>query len=155
MPERARSNIAFQRVAHSLTPDQGLRLDDGDQKVIMQMQMVEEETFLKACGPNVTIVCDSSPLNALLYMSDSAREDPKVKKWIAGYLALKPLFFHLSMSSFGVEDGLDPNRIHDTKTSLEIDKKVPLLIQELGISATELKGFAQERCNQALAAIGR
>ncbi len=154
VPERARSFIAFKRVVGNLLPSEKLSLSDGDQQVIMQMQMTEEETFLKACGSSVTIISDTSPLNALLYMSEEAKQDPKIKKWVLNYLALNPTIFYLPLpygsDSFNV---LDPNRVHDGAASLAIDKKVSALLAELGIVPITLYGNASSRAEQALAVL--
>jgi len=149
--EWARSYIAGQRVSKGLSPGQGLSLSDTDQVLILQMQMVAEETFIAACGPSVTVLSDTSPLNALLYLSDKAAEDAKVKKWIAKYLSLNPVFFYLPLSNPpAVTVGLDPNRIHGALESVAIDQKAKALISRMGLKVIELVGTSREKSEKAL-----
>lgn len=142
--EQARFYIARRRVFLGLKPGEGLTLHDEDQLEIMHHQVEADEVLVKACGPDVLIISDSSPLNSMLYMSRDFRGTPAVKA-----LAQKSLSY--TRTSFYAQPiyrpyRQDPNRIHDELQSREIDKLIPELLQEFpGLNVASIDGTVSER----------
>jgi hypothetical protein len=126
IPEQARMVIAEKRAVGDLKPTDQLTLTDHDQYVIMCRQLELQRLMSKACGEDSIIVTDSSPLNALLYMSPEYRNQPAIKMLTT--LALdgqQILFYAKPVPWLG---GLDPNRIHDKTQSDIIDSQIPQVI---------------------------
>ena len=149
LPEQARLYIAERRAVYKAP----VHLTDLDQILIMRKQLELESMMLAACGPDVVIVTDSSPLNSLLYMSPSARKEASVQKAIEVHREHMPLTFyvHTVLPSFGD----DPNRIHGMKESHEIDEKLPTLMSEQApwLGYLPLAGDSKHRTDQALSYI--
>jgi len=123
IPEQARFHIAEQRFHQKLPPEAQLKLTDDDQKIIMQKQLLLEEIMTAACGPSSIIICDSSALNTLMYMTEEylQRDDVKALKnqAIQRYDVVYYSAPIVKQSSF------DPNRIHDQEFSQAFDKRIP------------------------------
>jgi hypothetical protein len=146
IPEQARLYIAERRVHDGLRPEDALFLSDEDQKLILTKQFDYETTLIKACGPEVKIVADSSVLNTLLYMSPEARAEvrPLVEEAVLRY----SLLFYCGPVKPPLS--LDPNRIHDEQASMEIDKKIPVLLEEFSISPKYLLGDSRSRYHEVV-----
>ena len=128
-PEQARFYIAKLRVKYQLSPDKGFTLD---------------EILVKACGPKVTIISDSSPLNSMLYMSEWYRNTPEVQELASRSLAITDLSFHmLPIYKPYLED---PNRIHTEEQSKLIDQEIPKLLSRFpGLNVAGVSGTMSER----------
>ena len=122
VPEQARLYIAEKRVNSNLQPSDKLTLSDQDQVNIMAKQFLYQQLMLKACGDGAIIVTDSSPLNALLYMTEDCKNTNTVKELVKQTLQLETLFFYCAPVEW--LGGLDPNRIHTKEQSLTIDSMI-------------------------------
>ena len=129
IPEQARLYIAEKRVNNNLKPSDSLTLSDQDQVNIMAKQFLYQQLMLKACGDGAIIVTDSSPLNALLYMSEDSKNTNTVKELVAQTLQLETLYFYCAPVEW--LGGLDPNRIHSREQSLAIDSNIITTIYPL------------------------
>lgn len=135
--EQSRIYIANKRVRENLLELQPLKLNDTDQVAIMTQQLQVQTTMLQACGKYVQIIADSSPINSLLYMSDSTIQLPEVQNMIQRTLATVDLFFVLSMLPAHIESQ-DPNRIHSTEEIQTIDSKVIDMLQKYAPNARKI-----------------
>jgi hypothetical protein len=127
VPEYARQYIAQRRLEQGLSPQDQLKLTDQDQIAIMAKQADMEWTMSKVCGPNVVVVSDSSPLNALLYMRPEARKHSVVRLVLeTRVLPVTDLVCYAS--PIGGQSILDPNRVHDQQQSLLIDAIIPAVL---------------------------
>lgn len=152
LPEQARLYIAEKRVATSLAPHDIVALSQIDQVTILLRQLQVEQTMLTACGPNVIIVTDSSPLNSLLYMSKETRDETAVKEAVQKHLRMAGLTFWVKTVTPPLE--LDPNRVHSLETSLQLDPLVPLIMSDnvgANFKMIPLEGTSHERTAIALA----
>jgi hypothetical protein len=141
IPEQARLYIAERRVKEGLRPEDPLFLADEDQKLILVRQIEYEDTLIKACGPQVKIIADSSVLNTLLYMGPEARAE--VTPLVRDVLTRYDLLFYCGPVKPPLS--LDPNRIHDEKASLEIDRMIPVLLKDFGLNPKYLTGDSRQR----------
>ncbi len=128
-----------------------IELTDEDQSLIMNKQSKADLTMLLASGPSTTVVTDSSPLNALFYMSpESRKKHVDLAKEVASRTSI---FFYVKPVAFTSGDF---NRIHSEKFSKELDDQIlPLLaecVPEIIPKIIPLIGRAEERKNQALSA---
>jgi hypothetical protein len=143
-PEQARFYIARRRVRAGLRPQDHLALDDADQFEIMKAQLEADEVLVKACGPEVIIVSDSSPLNSMLYMSPWYRKTKEVQDMALRSLEITKTSFYAQPIYRPYQQ--DPNRIHDEEQSRAIDKLIPELLQEYpGLNVAEIHGTVSER----------
>jgi len=128
--EQARLYIAKQRVLWGFGPDDKLVLTDDDQVEIMRIQLELDELLVKACGPKVFIISDSSPVNAVLYMSPQCRKRGDVLDMYRRSKAITTASFYAHPFHRGWNDQPDPNRIHDESQSKDIDNLITRLIHE-------------------------
>lgn len=130
--EYAREFIAVNRVFLKQNP---VELVDTDQAAIMHGQFMKEDLMVKACGKDVVVVCDSSPLNTLMYISDEYLEFQKrwLKQIVKDTLVNIDVAFLCSPIGQTIKD---PNRIHDIG---EIDGLQVRLIKLLSEWAPNLK----------------
>jgi hypothetical protein len=128
--EQARLYIAQQRVLWGYGPEDKVTLTDQDQVEIMRRQLEMDETLVKACGPEVFIISDSSPVNSMLYMSPEARRRGDVLDMYRRSKALTTGIFYMHPIYRGWSDQRDPNRIHDYEQSQLIDKLIPEFLKE-------------------------
>ncbi len=143
-PEQARFHIARLRVKMGLRPEDGMSLTNMDQYEIMLAQVEADETLVKACGPKVYIVSDSSPLNSMLYMTQEFRLSPLVQNLAQRSLNITDQSFHMLPIYKPYLD--DPNRIHSEAQSKEIDRNIPdLLAQFPGLNVAQIDGKISER----------
>jgi hypothetical protein len=147
--EQARLYIAERRFAGHLEPDDPVVLDDRDQFEIMKRQLRDEYVFKTVCGPEVVIISDSSPISALLYMTDVARtgalsgSNRPAWEMVEDSVGLADIVFYAhSISRFALHD---PNRIHTPEQSLAIDARIPGLLDAVGIMGIPLVGIATQR----------
>lgn len=144
IPEQARYYIAKLRVQKNLLPEEKLILNDSNQIEIMKHQVEMDEILVKACGDRVIILSDSSPLNAMLYMSFTCRRSKEVQD-----LALRSLV--ITKTSFWAHPiyrpyQQDPNRIHSEEESKSIDKRIPELVSEFPtLNVVNIHGTTSER----------
>lgn len=142
--EQARFYIA--KLKLSITPGDSIVLRDEDQLAIMRQQVECDETFVRACGDNVLIVSDSSPLNSTLYMTPNFRETPEVQTLLKRSLAITTMSFYSRPIPRPSHSMTDPNRVHTFDQSLEIDKQIPLLLEQLPfLPVTEVSGTTTNR----------
>ncbi len=126
--EQARLFIAEARVEARLKPTDVLALDDQAQIDIMAKQLHIEDIMKKACGPSSVIVCDSSALNSLLYMSKEALQDTIVQGMLKQALEqYDAIYYATPLDHF---PSFDPNRIHDEGFSRDLDGRIPLFVKE-------------------------
>lgn len=141
------SNIRFMSKIHG-----HLDLSDEDQLAIMAKQYKAEEVMAYSLNGVGDIICDSSPLNALFYMSSDFREDSKTKLLISKTLASTEYVFYCE--PILESSVMDPNRLHTQEQSLVIDKSIfsvlktyaPDLIPNIKI----LKGSPEERASKVV-----
>jgi len=126
LQEQARLYIAMRRVALGAGPDSRLVLADSEQRTIMERQLRWEDTMASACGPNVLLVTDSSPLNSMLYMPDQLREECRE----LASMAVKPGNIVFYCVPVPMPDGVDPNRIHNATESHRIDQQIMPVLAE-------------------------
>lgn len=146
IPEQARIYIAEKRVSEGLRYDEFPKLNDVDQGNIMLKQLLLEETMLKACHPDTIIVCDSSTLNSLLYMSEPYLKRDHIKEY--SFRALKQYDAVYYSTPTGMYGSGDANRIHDEAFSLKLDERIPKFFSEYTPSlqiAQVLRGDPQAR----------
>lgn len=154
LPEQARRYIAELRYHSYVTPKEKVVLTDEDQLIIMENQVNLDEVFHYACGPDVIIISDSSPLNALLYMNPELWEDPRVENLIKRSLAITDISFY-SLPVPKPNEGSDPNRVHTHEQSLEIDKRIPGMIQTIApdLNVLQICGTTSDRMRMVQEAI--
>ncbi len=153
--EAARRHIASLRYRHRAQPSAAITLTDSDQLEIMAAQDREEEIFSGSCAGDVIVVTDSSPLNALLYMSAAARASSRCQELVASTLARKPLVFYCPPVSGLYDNPSDGNRVHSLAEAEALDRQLLPLMQEQApsLKITPLTGMMGARINQALATI--
>lgn len=152
--EQARMYIAEKRVEWDMLPEAELKLGYQDQVAIMGRQVTAEQTFAKACGPQVVVVSDSSPLNALLYMTPAERKSFSVQRMLQAYLKHIDLAFYAP--PIGVSSArIDPNRVHTLSQSLQIDAIIPAVLAKNApaLQVIPVFGDAETRYSQVVAAI--
>lgn len=145
IPEQARLYIAKKKLSLGLEPKDTLKLTDEDQLNIMDAQVTYDETLVLACGPQVMIVSDSSPINAMLYMSPAFREEPLVKALLLRSLSITHHTFYSKPVPRPLNSGADPNRVHTFDQSLEIDKWIPEILKTIQLPITEIHGTTLDR----------
>lgn len=149
IPETARLFIAERRAVM----EKPFHLTDLDQILIMRKQLEVESMMIQACGKEVVVVADGSPLNSLLYMKPETRQEYSVRAAIQQHRLNMPLAFYVHTVSPGF--GSDPNRIHDMETSRAIDAFLPeLMSQEVEwLKYIPLVGNSRHRTDSALSYI--
>lgn len=117
--EQARIYIARKRLSNpKFYPS------DEDQIEIMKQQQelirIMENSTIEA---GAIVICDSSPLNALLYMSPEARDSQEVQELIREFEVDPGLTFYSPPVPRNYS--VDPNRVHTEAQSLTIDHSIP------------------------------
>ena len=156
--EEARIHIASIRYEQKLQPTDKLTLSDKDQLEIMEAQWNSEEVLTTVCGSSVVVVTDSSPLNALLYMSRTCREFKETQDLISS--CSPDIVFYLppvAQIQAMYDKVFDPNRVHDEAASFRIDKLIPEIIETYApeIKMIPLVGDPQQRLQQAISVVIR
>lgn len=149
--EQARMYIAKKR---TLNP--GYTLSDMDQAEIMQLQYDCIDTMEKSTAEaNSIVLCDSSPLNSLLYMSPEFRRNNTLVKELVAKISKDPGVVFVC-APVKRPMSLDPNRIHGEAESIAVDESIPFVLEEsipgLLSDVIHLSGAPQER---SLVAIDR
>ncbi len=114
--EIARQHIAFRRK----NGDGILVLTDEDQEAIMEKQLNTEELM---DSTDTITVSDSSPLNALMYMTEEGKNDWVVQKLAEDSLNSYDLLV-LCEGDTNMSHSSDPNRVHGSEacTGLEAER---------------------------------
>lgn len=142
--EQARFYIARQRVEQQLQPEDNLSLTDEDQFQIMKAQVERDSILVKACGPRVVIISDSSPLNSLLYMTPEFRADRRVQSLWDKSLQITDVSFYAHPIYKPYLN--DPNRIHTEAQSRAIDQMIPEMLKAFPeLLIVEIDGNVSER----------
>lgn len=142
--EQARFYIARRRVEQQLQPEDSLELTDFDQYKIMAAQVEHDEILVKACGPRVMIISDSSPLSSLLYMTPGFRSNPDVLKLCDRSLRITDVSFYAHPIYRPYIN--DPNRIHTEAQSRVIDSQIPEMLKAFPeLPVVEIDGNVSER----------
>ncbi len=148
VPEYARLYIARKRASSF---DSTLTLNDLDQRSIQFVQFGwEEDLFNPFPGQERISISDSWSVNALLYMEHVNRLS-RSRALLAKHLAHH--VFYCPPLKDKISDQ-DPNRVHNRKLSLQIDKKVKPLMNDLGIKFHTLTGKPFARVSQIINVIG-
>lgn len=129
--EIARQHIAAKR----LNSSGDVVLTDDDQKQIMQLQLATE--VLMSDNDTIT-VSDSSPLNALMYMTDECRNDVNVQKTYLTSLFLYDIL--VICDGIGSNQSPDHNRLHGQDQSKHLLAQRENLIS--AVKATNPKGLS-------------
>lgn len=147
VPEYARLYIALQRSTPNV-PSQ-LKLTDVDQRRIQTTQLQWELAVKKSCGPKVIVISDTWSVSSLLYMD---RLPPLVR--LGAQKAFKNTDIVFYCPPLKVSRVADPNRIHNHKESLHIDKQIHKLLQALnGPIPIRLNGTPLVRASQVVTEI--
>lgn len=146
VPEQARFYIANKKVTQNLTPNDTLTLTDEDQINIMEIQLMTEQVISKSVTKDTIIICDSSAINSLFYMSETALNTERVKNLINQALdQYDAIYFSRTLNQYILNDS---NRIHDETFSKNLDENIPAFcanyLPNLKISA-QLTGSTQTR----------
>lgn len=120
--EQARLYIAEKR--YQLPAGETLELNDVDQVLIMARQINVERIFDKVCDEETIIICDSSPLNSMLYMTENGRSQLAIDK---KELTADLVFYCPPIERFYETDS---NRVHDEDQSKLIDLQIPQVIKQ-------------------------
>jgi hypothetical protein len=94
----------------------------------MNQQINVEKLIATACGPDVLIICDSSALNALLYMSEECLAHPDTQDMIKATANHYDILFYCTPIP-ALSTGFDPNRVHSQAQGLEIDARIPKIME--------------------------
>lgn len=148
VPEQARFYIANKKVTQNLTPNDKITLTDQDQINIMEIQLRTEEVMSKSTTKDTIIICDSSAINSLFYMSETALNTKHVKNLINQALnQYDAVYYARTLNQFILDDS---NRIHDENFSKNLDEHIPEFcskyLPNLKISS-QLTGSTQTRMN--------
>jgi hypothetical protein len=129
LTEQARLHIAARRYMLKLKPEDPLELDDMDQQNIMFAQLQYETMLQDVCGPDMTIVTDSSFLNALLYVSEEGKSR-YLKEYIERLVEEHNKYDRLIFVCPAVKPsvGYDPNRVHSEAQSKIVEAKIPEML---------------------------
>jgi nicotinamide riboside kinase len=146
--EEARKYIMTQRWNRKIPPEISLSLSDRDQQNIMTQQFKVEEMTKEVCGNKVIVICDSSALNALLYMTPGYRE--QIPHFIE--IAKRQIDLAFYLHPVRMPNIFDPNRIHDEATSLRINEDLLSVFSQLvpSLRLIPVDGSPQERLNKVL-----
>jgi predicted ATPase len=160
--EQARIYIAQYRLDRNVKPNEEIHFHDFDQLDIMSNQSKIEHAFINSVG-NGVVITDSSPLNALLYMSQWFKDKRKIDCHIGRQLndlieqSVKNIdvVFFCPITRSMVED--DHNRIHSFEQSIEVEKSIKPIFTECCPAVIpimiELNGDIEGRYQQALEVI--
>lgn len=147
IPEQARMYIAEKRYDVSMPLTEKLILTKEDQYKIFVKQMYLERVMTKVCGDNMIIVTDSTPLNALLYLTEEERQGEQFKYIVNVYwrqlMGMKSVLFH-AMPTVG-HNSFDPNRSHTEEQSKIIAERVYPILKLLGLEHKILEGSVEAR----------
>lgn len=158
VPEQARVYIAEKRLRWkkrdlAYPPLEGFSLDDGDQIEIMRRQINAENVFFEAY-PETVIVTDSSPLNALLYMSENCRKtNPFVTTAILRSMLMADVnpYFYAGIPDTANPYVEDPGRAHGFYESKRLEATLgDVVVPHVPSPMKVLFGTAHHRAFQVL-----
>lgn len=124
--EIARQHIAQKRLEGKQTLQGNVVLTDDDQQQIMEKQLLAEELMNT---PDTICVSDSSPLNAIMYMSDAVRLSDAVKK-----MFIQAIFnYDLLILAEDIQESYapDPNRLHGLEHRAGLQAQRHQLVQAI------------------------
>ncbi len=151
--EEARLTIAVKKFVNQT---QELTLTDKDQLKIMYDQYFSLNAF-NYSSPNSIIILDSSPLNALFYMTDSGKNQLRTDQFYQELLNKISSLIDLPFFCNTVPYTNDPNRIHSKEESERIHSLIKPILKEfvpkVFNSLVELDGAAKIRANFAIGKI--
>lgn len=146
------TEYARQYIARRRAKDPSFRLQDDDQYHIFSQQLEIIDLMQTAC-PDSIILCDSSPLNALLYMTPDCTATDFVRQQAAKFVQAGGLMFW----SRPVDEpfGPDANRLHDEQQSLAVDAGLLQTLSSILPSGwddglVQLIGNTADRARQAI-----
>lgn len=146
VPEYARLYIAQARSDSTI---RNIDLQDFDQREIQETQMRWELAVSKSCGSKIIIVSESWSVSSLLYMK--VLSPLVITKAQRAIMNTDLVFYCPPLKASRV---VDPNRVHNRKQSLCIDKQIPKLLQQLGApEPIALKGTPLLRASQVVTTI--
>ncbi len=152
--EQARAYIAECRYRYQIDSSQPVSLSDEDQVEIMERQQKIDMVFSYSAGSEL-VIADSSPLNALLYMTESMRMSPYVKNVTREAAEAVDLVCFAPTIHPGTH--FDPNRVHNYEQSIEIEKSLNTVFNtycpEILPKVLRLSGSPQTRKSQVIRAI--
>lgn len=151
--EYAREYISHKRFSERNVPKKenvDLKLSDDDQKSIMNTQLDKIKERVFSSNPDTIVVCDTSPINSLLYMSPrqkAAFYDPVKFKNDKLVLAIQKTISISDLTFFCyptpsrnplLSFKLDANRIHSKESSLviheDLKKTIEVLVNQYGMA---------------------
>ena len=149
--EQARLYISGLRYKNK-DPNFPVILEDQDQLEIMTKQFRVENIVSYSLNGSGDIICDSSPLNALFYMTEGFRDDSKVKLLVEETLKQSDATFYCEPVTAALL--LDPNRVHTSEQSLQIDRNISSVLKKctpgLIASIKCLKGSPEDRASKVV-----
>lgn len=145
--EQARWYIAQERILKQKSV-----FTDKDQMNILKKQLHCEKIMKKSCGKNGIVITDTSALNALLYMSEEARNLKNVKNIVKTITSTKHYDLTFLCQPIEINKIEDPNRIHSLSESKKIHKSIEAVFYRFApeIKLLHLTGTSEERYKQAL-----
>lgn len=158
IPEQARLYIAKKRVDEGLLPTDQIELGDLDQIQIMAEQHKLESIMRKACGKKIRLISDSSTYNALLYMNPSVWDAPEVVRLLEK--SRYDILFYSTIFSEKRKNHFDPNRVHSSEQSVEIDSKILTIAEHVkkyvpDLELINLCGSSEDRATTVLSHMWR
>ena len=146
--EQARIFICLRRAELGLVPADGLGLSDKDQLNILESQVRLESAMVQSTGGDSWVISDSSPINTLFYLSQTARQS--AVPYIEQALKIPTIYFYAS--PIPIVNQLDPNRIHDDKQIRAVVEAIPEVLKEFApsILVHDLNGDPFERYQQVI-----
>lgn len=151
IPEQARRYIASERYRLQLPVTRSLKLAFADQLSIMREQVLAEQQMLFSCGPDVIVITDSSPLNALLYMTPAERADSLTLEQVSRAQSILRANSALTFVGAPIlqSGSWDPLRVHDAAQSAvaaaQVDELVATYLTPIGIKPVTLFGLPESR----------
>jgi predicted ATPase len=145
LPETARLYIAERRLEGATGP-----LVDGDQDAILCRQEAAEKLMFESSPESIT-VADSAAVNALLYMTEQARESRFVRTMAKQAAKRYTLVFRCHPVQAGTM--YDPNRVHSFADSQALDTLVEPLLTGLELKFISLFGPQKMRAQRAYGAV--
>jgi nicotinamide riboside kinase len=160
LTEHARIYIAQKKYLHHKTLNDEdynggvipFKLDDTDQLRILEGQCLLEQVLAFSAEETGVVVCDTSVLNTLLYMSNNGRHLYEVKE----ILKKRPVYtltYFVPPHRHPILG--DPNRIHTYEQALEIHSQIPEVVKHFApeVELRTLAGGSQERIHQVVSDI--
>lgn len=143
LPEEARKFIVYKRKQFNLSYNSLIRLTDQDQLKILKNQIDIELTYKNYCSPEIVIVADSSPLNALLYMTPEMRSSDEVQALVNTWKTqINPIV--MRCLPVVLSHVTDCNRVHNHNEINALENLVDPLLEKYS-NAAKIKVLAGPR----------